>query len=337
MMVVRPVTENDVAAIMSLAEQSGIGMTTLPKDERVLEGNIQRSVLSFSAQLEKPQDEYYFFVLEDVKQQKIAGCCAINAAAGANSPLYSYKVGVVTRVSNELNIRKDHQLLYLVNDLQGKTEICTLFLLPEYRKGGNGVLLSRSRFLFMGQFRQRFTDTVFAEMRGISDEHGNSPFWESLGRHFFDMDFERADFLTAVTNKQFIADLMPREPIYANFLSQEAQATIGKPHHSTIPAMKILQHQGFAYNYYVDIFDAGPTLLASLGQIKTITAAKRLVIKSIGTGEFYDHVLAANSLLDFRVMIDHVNINDDYSVTINPQLAAGLQVSPGDHLYISSI
>jgi arginine N-succinyltransferase len=33
-------------------------------------------------------------------------------------------------------------------------------------------------------------------MRGISDEQGHSPFWESLGRHFFKMEFSQADYLT---------------------------------------------------------------------------------------------------------------------------------------------
>lgn len=337
MMVIRPVTENDFDAIMNLANRSGVGMTTLPKDEKVIESHIVRSVKSISSAIKKPKNEYYFFVLEDQKKGQIAGCCAIKAAAGNNYPLYSYKVGTVTRVSYELNIRKNHSLLYLVNDLQGKTEICTLFLLPEYREGGNGVLLSRSRFLFMGQFRQRFTDMVFAEMRGISDEQGNSPFWDSLGRHFFDMDFARADFLTAVTNKQFIADLMPREPIYTSLLSKEAQASIGKPHHSTIPAMKILEKQGFAYNEYVDIFDAGPTIVALFDHIKTISNARPYTVKLIDEVKSLHPVLIANSRLDFRAKLGHVVLHDDQTVTINSQCATGLQVSPDDNVYISPL
>ena len=69
----------------------------------------------------------------------------------------------------------------------------------------NGRLLSKARFLFMAEFRDLFGDKVIAEMRGMSDEQGRSPFWESLGRHFFKMEFSQADYLTGVGNKSFIA------------------------------------------------------------------------------------------------------------------------------------
>lgn len=61
-------------------------------------------------------------------------------------------------------------------------------------------------------------------MRGMSDEEGRSPFWESLGRHFFKMEFSQADYLTEVSNKAFIAELMPKKfPLYTCFLSEEAR------------------------------------------------------------------------------------------------------------------
>lgn len=68
----------------------------------------------------------------------------------------------------------------------GSSELCTLFLDPEWRKEGNGYLLSKSRFMFMAAFRDKFNDKVVAEMRGVIDEHGYSPFWQSLGKRFFD-------------------------------------------------------------------------------------------------------------------------------------------------------
>ncbi|MFH7127688.1 arginine N-succinyltransferase [Klebsiella pneumoniae] len=55
--------------------------------------------------------------------------------------------------------------------------MCTLFLDPQWRKEGNGYLLSKSRFLFMAAFRERFNEKVVAEMRGVIDEQGYSPFW----------------------------------------------------------------------------------------------------------------------------------------------------------------
>ncbi|MBN0662068.1 arginine N-succinyltransferase, partial [Pseudomonas aeruginosa] len=100
---------------------------------------------------------------------------------------------------------------------------CTLFLDPQWRKEGNGYLLSKSRFLFMAAFRERFNEKVVAEMRGVIDEQGYSPFWESLGKRFFAMEFSRADYLCGTGQKAFIAALMPKHPLYIDFLSPEAQ------------------------------------------------------------------------------------------------------------------
>ena len=41
----------------------------------------------------------------------------------------------------------------------------------------------------MAEFRERFPAQVMADLRGYFDEQGRSPFWEAIGKHFFDMDF----------------------------------------------------------------------------------------------------------------------------------------------------
>ena len=63
-------------------------------------------------------------------------------------------------------------------------------------------------------------------LRGKLDADGRSPFWEGLGRHFFAMDYSRADYLTGIGKKSFIAELMPRYPVYTRLLASEARAVI---------------------------------------------------------------------------------------------------------------
>ena len=75
------------------------------------------------------------------------------------------------------------------------------------------------------------------------DDHGRSPFWDALGKHFFDVDFPNADYLSLV-NKKFIADLMPKHPIYIPLLPKDAQDVIGKVHEQTEPALKLLEAEG---------------------------------------------------------------------------------------------
>ncbi len=136
--------------------------------------------------------------------------------------------------------------------------------------------------LFIAEFRHLFGDKLIAEMRGMSDEEGRSPFWESLGRHFFKMEFSQADYLTGVGNKAFIAELMPKFPLYTCFLSEEARGVIGRVHPNTEPALAMLKAEGFSYQGYVDIFDAGPAIEAETDKIRAIAESQNLVL-AVGT------------------------------------------------------
>ncbi len=211
MMLFRAARNSDLKAIHHLAEQSGIGMTTLPKNKELLRKRLSWSSNSYKKEITTPDNEYYFFVLEDTNTKAIVGTSAIETKIGQETPFYSYKRVKRTRICYSLNLRNDYELLILVNDNQGCSEICTLFLSPEYRKNNNGLLLSKARFLFMAQHPQRFNYQVIAEIRGVSDQEGVSPFWESLASHFIPLPFSEADRLTLATDKQFIADLMPQE------------------------------------------------------------------------------------------------------------------------------
>lgn len=334
MMLFRSARSEDLDAIYNLAIQSGIGMTTLPKDKALLGRRLQWSCDSFARKVHHPHDEYYFFVLEDPMTSEVVGTSAIEATTGHELPFYSYKVSKRTRISHSLNIRSDYEVLSLVNDNQGKSEICTLFLLPEQRKDNNGILLSRARFLFIAQHPERFSPTIIAEMRGISDDEGHSPFWDNVGRHFFHMPFPDADRLTISTNKQFIADLMPRNPIYIKLLSPMAQAAIGQPHQSTVPAMNILLREGFRHNAYVDIFDAGPTIEAPLNQIRTIAASRVITVKNLSDEVSSSPYLLANTRLDFRATVSRIIANEETCI-LSKSTAELLQVKRGDVIRVA--
>ena len=53
---------------------------------------------------------------------------------------------------------------------------------------------------------------------------------------------------------------MPRHPVYVNLLPPSARDAIGAVHADTAPARAMLEQEGFRYEGYVDIFDAGPTV-----------------------------------------------------------------------------
>ena len=66
----------------------------------------------------------------------------------------------------------------------------------------------------------RFGEQVLAELRGVIDDDGNSPFWDAIAGRFFDMSFPEADDFNAIHGTRFIADLMPRTPIYVALLTE---------------------------------------------------------------------------------------------------------------------
>lgn len=223
--------------------------------------------------------------------------------------------------------------MFLSNDHTGSSELCTLFLDPDWRKEGNGYLLSKSRFMFMAAFRDRFNEKVVAEMRGVIDEHGYSPFWQSLGKRFFSMEFSRADFLCGTGQKAFIAELMPKHPIYTHFLSDEAQGVIGQVHPQTAPARAVLEKEGFRYRNYVDIFDGGPTLECDIDRVRAIRKS-RLVEVAEGqpaTGEYPACLVANENYQNFRVMLVRADPDTQRLVLTAAQLDA-LKCHAGDHV-----
>jgi arginine N-succinyltransferase len=330
MMVIRPVERTDLPALMALAGKTGGGLTSLPVDEATLSERIERALKTWQGELPK-SEQGYVFVLESVERGEVAGICAIEVAVGLNDPWYNYRVGTLVHASKELNVYNALPTLFLSNDHTGSSELCTLFLDPAWRKEGNGYLLSKSRFLFMAAFRDRFNEKVVAEMRGVIDETGYSPFWDSLGKRFFSMEFSRADYLCGTGQKAFIAELMPKHPIYTDFLSPEAQAVIGEVHPQTAPARTVLEKEGFRYRNYVDIFDGGPTLECDIDHVRAIRKSRlvEVVEGQSAPGEWPACIVANEQYHQFRAMLINVDPNIERLVLSAAQLDA-LKCKAGD-------
>jgi arginine N-succinyltransferase len=171
-------------------------------------------------------------------------------------------------------------VLHLVREHDGPAEVGSLFLSPDYRKKDYGRFLQLVRFLFIAEYPQAFEPTVVSELRGVIDSAGHSAFWDAVGRHFFEIDFPKADYLSVV-NKKFIADLMPKHPIYVPLLPEAAQNVIGKVHETSKPALKNLEAEGFTFNGMVDIFDGGACVSCSRDQIRTVRRSRVATVQKI--------------------------------------------------------
>lgn len=331
MLVVRPITPADYPALYACAVESGHGFTSLPVDENLLQSRIARAQEAFArANVSEPGDEGYLFVMEDTATGEIVGCSGIEAAVGLADAFYHYRMGKVVHHSRELDVYNALETLTLCNDYTGVSELCTLFLREPYRKNQNGRVLSRFRMLFMAEFRNRFSDWVIAEMRGVSDDEGQSPFWRWLQDNFFSMDFTQADYLTGIGEKTFIAELMPKYPIYTKLLPEEAQAVIGKVHDQTRPALRMLEAEGFRCRGYIDIFDAGPTVEAEVENVRSVRESQRLQVR-IGTVDEASerYILANTSVARFRAGQAEVLVTGGH-VTMDEATAAALELAEGD-------
>ncbi|HEX4870825.1 MAG TPA: arginine N-succinyltransferase [Nevskiaceae bacterium] len=303
MKLIRPIRLDDLPALLEMARSAGAGFTSLPPDEGFLRQKIELSLRSFAASVSEPGHERYLFVMEDAASGAIGACCAIEAACGLDEAFYNYRVGLTVHASRKLSIYNRVPTLYLSNDYTGTSVLCSLYMKPDFRGAGAGKLLSRCRFLFMANFPQRFASKVIAEMRGVSDAQGHSPFWEGLGRHFFSVDYDRAEHIVGMGNKAFIAELMPPHPIYAVLLPEAAQAVMGRVHPQTAPALHLLEAEGFRYQGYIDIFDGGPTVEAPLADIRAVRQSQTLPVR-IGTVEGgQPHLIANTALEGFRCTV----------------------------------
>ncbi|HWA00095.1 MAG TPA: arginine N-succinyltransferase [Caulobacterales bacterium] len=281
--VVRAAGPGDFAAFQALRREAGPGFTSLMLDDPALRARLEASEGSFASSALQPGSERYLLALEHVASGEVAGCCGVKATIGQTPPFFNFRVLRIAQSSAAAQRRFDMSVLILVNEFTGCSEVGSLFVRAAHRAGGIGRTLAQARYLLMASAPQRFHERVVSELRGVVGADGVSPFWEALGRHFFKMDFHEADRLSATTDNQFILDLMPKYPIYADLLPESARAVIGECHVDGAGARRLLEWEGFAFSDVVDIFDGGPLLSASRDSIRTAREAKRVKL-ALGDG-----------------------------------------------------
>lgn len=336
--IVRPGTGADHGKVWELLEALPDFLTSLPKDTDYLRKRLRLSERSFHPDIEEPGPEQYFFVLEEVASGRLVGTAALIARVGGYEPFFTYRIENEHFAHSPLGIEKDVPLLRLEANHDGPTEIGSLFLHPESRRGGLGRLLSLSRFLFVAAFPQRFRPEVIAELRGYLDENGRSAFWDTVVASFFEREFHEADYHSGLGNKDFIRDLMPRHPIYLPLLPYAVQKVIGEVHRDTVPARKLLEREGFAWSHEVDVFDAGPLLRAETQKIRTVQACvtrKLAVIREVSPDA--ERYLLGNSQVAFRSCVAGVELTNDGAVLLGPETAAALRIQNGDTVQVAPL
>jgi arginine N-succinyltransferase len=282
---VRPANRQDLDRLEAMIAHVDPGMLTMPSTREAMAARIERSLAAFARPSAPPENEAYFLVMEE--EGELLGTASIFTNLGYERPFYSYRISRDSKLSPETGAKTELDLLHLVNDYHGDTELGTLFIERKARGGGRGRLLSFARLMLIAADPARFGPKAMAEIRGYTDPQGRSPFWDAVGSKFFQMDYRKADIMSA-REYRFIADLMPRYPIYIALLPDAARGVVARPHPDAEPALAMLKSQGFHYNNVVDIFDAGPAVEAFIDHIDIVRSAIRTTAAEFLAGDLRD-------------------------------------------------
>ncbi|WP_460098594.1 arginine N-succinyltransferase [Pseudomonas sp. H3_C08] len=338
MLVLRPVEQTDLPQLQQLARDSLVGVTSLPDDSERLREKIAGSCASFDSEAASQGPENYFFVLEDLDRQRLVGCSEILATAGFDEPFYSLRNRHFTSASRELNIEHGVPALSLCHDLSGHTLLRGFHINAELVRTPFSELLSRARLLFIAAHTRRFAEAVITELVGYSDEQGHSPFWDALGKHFFDLPYAEAERLCGLQSRTFLAELMPQYPIYVPMLPQAAQDCIGRIHPDGQEAFDILEREGFETNSYIDLFDAGPTLYARTSNIRSIARSQTATVQQKPQIDARGRYLLSNDALHgFRSIMAELDYQPDQPLSLTPAMCAALNVTDGSPIRLIAL
>lgn len=331
MLVVRPIRPEDYKMFIGLAKKAGAGFTSLAVSHDILKERLNKSLSTFSDTTDISPDHLYLLVLEDIEAKQIVGLSAVKAQVGLRDPFFNFRILNVAQNSAVTNRRFDMEVLILVNEYAGASEVGTLFVSPDMRGTGAGRLISQARYMLIANNPERFGAMVISELRGHVNDEGVSPFWEAIGRKFFHMDFTEADHISAEKDNQFILDLMPKHPIYAELLPDSAQEVMGKTHPAGAGAKRYLEAEGFRYNGVIDIFDAGPSMSVPRDDIRTLRDSRVVSLNAKDTlsPQALTALVSNNKIDGFRCVMEAFEFEGDRAF-VSPSVLDALNLKTGD-------
>lgn len=329
MIVLRPVETRDEMPLARLSQVMEEGLTSLPRHPLDLEKRILRSIESFASK-EIDGSEIYLFVLEDQETQELLGTSQIVAKTLGSTQGYYYRQESYTQPANRLQAATTIPFLRPIRHIVESSELGGLFLHPSARKKGLSKLLSLGRLLYIISYPERFQQEVIAEMRGYMESNGHSAFWDAIGRHFLNIQFDELMRQVAL-DPSFIQHVLPPFPICLSMLPIEVQQLAGKTHTQSQIALQRLFAEGFQYTGEIDVFDGGPKISTEVRSLKIFKAhhTARAVCCHLPTFN-QETVLLANHHPQFRICMANLCVQSPETVLIEPESAKLIQISTGE-------
>jgi arginine N-succinyltransferase len=209
---------------------------------------------------------------------RLLACARLRGAIGLDLPRYSYHVGCAVHAARDLNLFHRQRTLLLGNDHTGASELADLACAPD------GVALAdqaaalrltvQTALLLLARARAQYAPQLIAEMPGLRDGAGQSPFWQGLGRHFYAGDPALAAARLGDAWRSHVAALLPRHAVYTSFLPDSAQAAIAQVQPEARLQREVLEAAGLHYGHHVSIDDGGPVLEADVDTLPAVTTSR---------------------------------------------------------------
>lgn len=194
-------------------------------------------------------------------------CLRVRSRIGQTWPRHWYHVGCVVHAVPTLELYHRQTTLLLGSDHTGASELADFAWAPALDAVAQTLAL-RALLQAAGQHmdarRDAHAGPVIFELPGWRDPAGRSPFWQGLGRHFYDADLPALARQHGPHWRSDLALLLPRQPLYTAFLPEPAQAAIAQAAAHARSWMTALSDAGFRYSHHIDIVDGGPVFEAHL-------------------------------------------------------------------------
>lgn len=221
-----------------------------------------------------PQDPHEHLLLtEDPATGELLASVRLRPRIGLGLPRYWYHVGCTVHAAPELQLFHRQGTLLLGNDHTGASELCDLVWqaqdLPLAEQAAALRRVLRAALHAAGQQRHAVGPQLIAELPGLRDSAGQSPFWQGLGRHFYTGDPLDAEGRHGADWPSHVAALLPRHPVLTAFLPEAAQSAIAQVAPRARLLRELLEASGLRYSHHIRIHDGGPVLQADLDHLDT--------------------------------------------------------------------
>jgi arginine N-succinyltransferase len=338
MFLIRHAVPDDVPALLRMARTVHSG--NLPPDPEALLDRVHLSMESFAGHvLEGPRT--YLFVLVDLETDTVAGTSSLVTGKGSNEqPRLFLRVRKREHYSEDLQAGQVQMTVQLGEDRSGPTELGGLVLSGAYRGGSLrlGSLLSKIRMAYVGLHPERFDRRLIGEIMGDLTSDGRTMLWDHLGRRFINLSYVEADAFSR-TSKEFITSLFPKGEIYVSLLPAEARRLIGRVSPAAMPALRMLERQGFCHSDEVDPFDGGPYVEAERDEIPLVRDTHRCRVVHIQEtiGEVEECLVCVSGEDGFKAVRCNAGQEAGGGAVVPERVAEVLGVQVGDEVGLTKL